>query len=241
MKTRPILFTGPMVRALLDGTKTQTRRIVKPQPEYGRADCDNANAFRVRLKSGGWHHCDPITFAEIYSPYGQPGDRLWVRETWGLCANHDFTDWVRGSVASVTSCPIGRQVEYRADWENDHEPNVWHPSIHMPLWASRLTLEITSIRVERLNDISEEDAEAEGVTSRKISRPWGLENGWSADWSRVGQPNKYAANGKTIAEEDIGLATARHAFCNLWESINGPGSWDANPWVWVVEFKRVMP
>ena len=132
-------------------------------------------------------------------PYGKPGDRLWVRETW-----HDAS-------SSLHSCAL-----YRADGIDLHW-DKWTPSIHMPRWASRITLEITSVRVERLQDISEADALAEGIPSIDTPGAWTL--------PIPANPNLPA----------IYLG----AFCKLWESINGPGSWAANPWVWAIEFRRV--
>lgn len=169
MKERPILFSAPMVRAILDGRKTQTRRVVKLRngqymPPSEKADI---NGWRQMLRN---------------CPYGQPGDRLWVRET-----HFDAKRLNEG------------RILYRAD--GDVSRFGWTPSIHMPRSASRITLEVTGVRVERLQDISEADAVAEGVV-----------------WEQ-GQ-------------------TAINVFETLWESINGAGSWDANPWVWVVEFKR---
>lgn len=162
MKERPILFSGPMVRAILDGRKTQTRRVVKPR--QGMLD----------------------DWTGLPCPYGKPGDRLWVRETCYFEQPHG-------------------EVIYRADpgSEKALDPEFtglrWRPSIHMPRWASRITLEIVNVRVERLQDIRVDDARAEGVTAK-----------WPV-----------------------------HGFRNLWQSINGFGSWDANPWVWVVEFRNM--
>jgi hypothetical protein len=201
---RGILFSAPMVRALLDGSKTQTRRVVKDLPLWKITEIcldaggtgkwmPNGPAPSGRgMAAGHWRAC----------PYGQPGDRLWVRET--------FSD-IYG--AGGDERRRKEEVMYRADGETD--PYVigyrWTPSIHMPRWASRILLEITGVRVERLRDIGVEDIEAEGVVTSDEAI---MEHGCRArvlDWQR------------------------------LWESINGAGSWDANPWVWVVEFKRVLP
>lgn len=179
-----------MVRAILDGRKTQTRRVVKKIPcACGVWDPTETPAIDERGHymeghSGVWW-CECCLSDPIKCPYGKPGDRLWVRETWGRL-------------------DINGTVEYRAD-ENPKSVGVWRPSIHMPRWASRITLEITGIRVERLQDISEDDARAEGVTA--IPLPGGK--------------RCYVAE-----------------FSNLWESINGDGSWNLNPWVWVVEFRK---
>jgi len=178
VKERPILFSGPMVRAILEGRKTQTRRMVKPQPAIATPGC----------------------FDVTKCPYGVVGDCIWVRETWarihdGILHKLDPEPDIR------TPHGNGWSTVYRADGEPYHWSDYgvpWRPSIHMPRWASRITLEIVSIRVERLQDIREEGASAEGVD-------WGTR--------RV------------------------FAFRDLWDSIYG--NWDANPWVWVVEFRRV--
>mgnify|MGYP003441282291 FL=1 len=150
------------------------------------------------------------TFDPAYKcPYGKPGDRLWVRETWGLMANHDVTDWFRDSIVGIPESELRELylVEHAANWRIPSESAYWRPSIHMPRWASRITLEIVSLRVEKLQNISNEDCWNEGMCDatnpeRKANRKW---------------------------------------FSELWESINGLGSWDLNPWVWVVEFKEVNP
>jgi hypothetical protein len=194
MKERPILFTGAMVRALLDGSKTQTRRAVKIKPPLcnppyyatGNVLTDLPRQpgafmeFRYERQAA-----DGASFL-IDCPYGQPGDRLWVRETF---------------------CPMGdtqspSSAWYRADREYP-QVSKWKPSIFMPRWASRVTLEIVSVRVERLQDISSTDAEQEGV---------------KCNMSAKGFVDRYR---------------------DLWERINGAGSWDVNPWVWVVEFRKV--
>lgn len=226
MSERPILLSGPMVRAILDGRKTQTRRVIAKQPfdrswsrhdhriQYvsGRAENqDETDGFHAYSTSSGgeWH---------AKSPFGQPGDRLWLRETW---CNADV-------LFQGYECDPPQVIGYRADlsaridgnstigtdgWNWGHESVKWKPSIHMPRWASRILLEVTDVRVERLQAITEADAEAEGVTE---TMP-----GW---WSG--------------AEGQAGTS-ARAAFCLLWNSLNaarGHG-WDANPWVWVVSFK----
>lgn len=211
MKERPILFSGPMVRALLAGTKTQTRRVVKPTPPAG------ADSF------GTYYHPDPrphfwafggdalMDFA-VPCPYGQPGDRLWVRETWGYFGGDEYLyQQDTGSVG------------YRASQVDglDHIPGGrWRPSIHMPRWASRITLEVTGVRVERLQGISDADAVAEGIEKQED----GI--GWKRGPISGDHPNTATRT-----------AFPKIAFQSLWESINGPDSWAANPWVWAVEFK----
>lgn len=228
MKEHPILFSGPMVRALQDGSKTQTRRVVKPQPTH----FNPVGVPRRVIPTGG-----PSDV--IRCPYGQPGDRLWVRESW------QFYDWTedgqpcaRFAADNATTWPL-RIPEEQADrlneiWaglsapenysiDNHARDRRWRPSIHMPRWASRITLEITGVRVERLQDISEADARAEGVAELPGQA---AERGcwWTAD-PRAGA----SLHGRTPSG----------GFRLLWEQINGPTSWDANPWVWVVEFRRL--
>lgn len=155
MRARPILFSGPMVRALLEGRKSQTRRVVKPQP--------NNVAGPYHPESRGitwvWMARDDFpgyTYAtqDFRCPYGKPGGLLWVRETFGcLCHN---------SMQPMTGC----ELLYRATDDHEDPLSGWRPSIHMPRWASRLTLRLTDVRVERVQDISEEDALAEGCRSQ---------------------------------------------------------------------------
>jgi hypothetical protein len=210
MKERPILFSAPMVRAILAGTKTQTRRVVKPRkdPDFGchMAPCEIAgDEHKARL-----------------CPYGQPGDRLWVRESF----IHEPADYCWEASVSIPSRPAS--TVYRAD-ADDPNGGRWSPSIHMPRWASRITLEVTGVRVERLQDISEVDAIAEGIERGAGFPGWyrGPLAGDSASLQQAGRDFK------------IPTAFPHLAYRALWESINGPGSWDANPWVWVVEFRRV--
>ena len=198
MTERPILFSAPMVRAILAGTKTQTRRVLKGVQPWG-----------VSNGKPEW----AIAGSEPMCPYGQPGDRLWVREThapqpdcWG-----SWERWTRGAGGP------GPVIHYKASDERAWVDR-WRPSIHMPRWASRITLEITSVRVERLQAIGQEDARAEGV-HRNVDGLWS-----GGVWKHLAQPNRYS--------------DPCNAFCDLWASINGGESWDTNPWVWVVEFKR---
>ena len=222
MKERPILFSGAMVRSLLAGTKTQTRRVMKPQPQPNGMWVKSLNNFTCLIDEyppdatiwrggilGGDIH------AEDYCPYGVVGDRLWVRESFMLVGGGD------------PGIPL-----YRANWREDarargleniptDEPKGCTPSIHMPRWAARIILEVTDVRVERLNDISEEDAMAEGIEWNPNLDPCG-----PCKWRHYMKPN-------------TGVFPAPASFESLWDSINGKGSWDANPWVWAVTFKRV--
>lgn len=216
MKERPILFSTSMVRALLSGAKTQTRRAIKRQPPAHVVDfCRFRNPKGDGLAHFGF---DPIKrelqdwFAVC--PYGQPGDRLWVRETFSPISPQDPT--YNG----------GRPIEYDYSATYKHGDRlgdslgikkVWKPSIHMPRAASRITLEITGVRVERLQGITADDAMAEGI----VRLPYG---GYAADTDG----RHYHA------------ASAWYSYGSLWEAINGAGSWEANSWVWVVEFKRLQ-
>lgn len=204
MADRPILFSAPMVRALLAGTKTQTRRPVKPQPDYICQDGTPARSTDTAKVRRG-------QMMTIPCPYGQPGDRLWVREShWWFRDEHDPV------IGYFPPKLTADDVKYRADGEV--QGRTWRPSIHMPRWASRITLEVTTVRVERLQDISEADSVAEGIESAY------------GEWRdyRTDPAINYPV-----------CLTPCASYQTLWESINGPGSWEANPWVWVVSFKRV--
>ena len=206
MRERPILFSAPMVRAILAGTKTQTRRVVKER------------------------HIDaapPVHFLQYLRencPYGQPGDRLWVRETWqGPLIDEELEEEFSQSpdyFKKPAFCAY-RATDTLDAINADGEELGWRPSIHMPRWASRILLEITAIRVERLHEISEADAQAEGVERVVVG----------SGWRRYCDPDS----------EEVGVppcGDARRSFRSLWKYINGAESWSANPWVWVVEFKR---
>lgn len=212
MKERPILFNGPMVKAILDGRKTQTRRIVKPQPQTDHVYIMPDGTLPGVFKNGyteakqigdkiflscraGWMRC----------PYGMGGDRLWVRETWGLCDTEPKDG------------PENAQIFYKATDESrrDMRYQKWRPSIHMPRWASRINLEITGIGIQRIQDISREDAREEGVTTN----PYPTKT--YQDW------------------DDPGVHVV--LFSQLWDSVYAgtEGSWDSNPWVWIIEFRRI--
>ena len=210
-RERPILFSAPMVRAILAGTKTQTRRAMRQQPPEGVQDFAT---FHNPRGDGLAHFAfDPVAreLQEWFAvcPYGQPGDRIWVREAWKHIEGGPVYDAAGGVADSFDPETI-----YRAS--RPKYPGPWKPSIHMPRWASRINLEITGVRLERLQDISEDDARAEGA--------------------RECDP---------VSGREVLLAgpSQRGSFVlhyrDIWEQINGPGSWEANPWVWVVEFKRV--
>ncbi|EPS0123060.1 TPA: hypothetical protein MXU94_003499 [Escherichia coli] len=197
VKERGMIFNDEMVRAILGGNKTQTRRIVE-EKFYGRAV-----AAELLAK-----HC----------PYGQPGDRIWVRETYRV---HGKATDVATLVyrASVRNSWTEQTHRVPAEVCNKPVSEKWTPSIHMPRWASRILLEITNVRVERLNDISECDARDEGVPPAGSLLP--------------DHPG-------TFLTPNGDFAMAKVAFQRLWESIYGEESWSANPWVWVIEFERIQ-
>lgn len=204
-----------MVRPSLAGTKTQTRRVVKRLP----CQCDDFEPEEVsKMSPEGWQlaghsgrwWCKCCTSNDdiVACPYGQPGDRLWVRECFGYCNDEPmFGAFYRA------------EELVQKDYAEENGITRWRRSIHMPRWASRLTLEIAAVRVERLQDISEADAIAEGI-------------------------EPYTDNGvttyKNYLTDEMGGLSAVESYKTLWESINGPGSWALNPWVWVVEFWRVV-
>ena len=213
MKEKPILFSGPMVRAILEDRKTQTRRVMKIQP---RPHVDVSAGFVDGRYTDG---------AQFYKvPYGQPGDRLWVRETfalWHRTSVEYSLEWDTITDKAADALEVygqNIQIAYRADGEDD---SGWRPSIFMPRWASRITLEITEVRVQRLQDISEEDAIAEGIGKQFLPDLKGNRFHWHDD------------------KQDR-CTTAAAAFHGLWDSINGKTyPWYSNPFVWAITFKRV--
>lgn len=254
MKERPILFSAPMVMAILEGRKTMTRRIVKLPSKRDSFVVVERNGSRWPFQSddGESDVCDDGNEHPYACPYGQLGDRLWVRETWRVGAwNEDegkiavdyFADghcrrewlqvrdenlfarlWQQSTDEAIKA--LGQREWYT--WEPGSSPCKWRPSIFMPCEFSRITLEITNVRVERLNDISESDAKAEGINEEEF-------------YPDDGYP---LCVGYTHEKEDKNKAyslytTRAKAFKNLWESINGLDSWNANPWVWVIEFKKI--
>lgn len=230
---RPILMSAPMVRAILAGEKTQTRRVVK-SPSTKHQDVvfvfdDINNAWWPFFSDDGESSVtDDGMEAPIECPYGRPGDRLWVREAWRTDMAYDPY-----SPAQIDS---GASLFYLADDKasrvNHHPecgPHQWgryRPGMFMPRWASRINLEITAVRVERLQDISSRDCLAEGIAEVEF-RP---DDGFPMCLGYMVGPNDGKASLKVTPQE---------AYRELWEQINGPGLWELNPWVWVVEFKRV--
>lgn len=241
MKARPIIFSAAMVRALLAGTKSQTRRVVRLPKDVVEVVVDPGGTIfgpGPYIKAYRHDGCDPPMYPRIRCPYGYPGDRLWVRETWQALHVSVNPETGHGEDIDVpTSIPKdsrnGWKVAYaatdpQADEHRDDRGFSWRPGIHMPRWASRITLEITQVRAQRLHDITEEDALAEGMDPIVAKVP-----------------------------------TARDVFRITWDDINGraqplldddgepvlddnerpimiaPKSWDSNPWVWAVTFKRI--
>lgn len=242
--SKPILFNGEMVRAILAGQKMQTRRLVKPlppSPEAVRALAgDGYHWLTDRHWPEGFRVAGPVWAVrnlggptELRSPYGMPRELLWVRETWAAV-------WPGEEPVPLREC----RVEYRADdpdakypggWPDGmgHDPCCarWKPSIHMPRWASRITLRITDVRVERLQDISEDDARAEGVYSAMPTDGRACDN-FTNDWCRWTRR----------VDPEARTATPRGAFAALWHRINGKQqgcSWKDNPWVWAITFEQV--
>ncbi|MDV0622265.1 hypothetical protein RZO95_09840 [Klebsiella variicola subsp. variicola] len=219
MKERGMIFNGEMVRAILDGRKTQTRRPIKWKQTRFTEIGEREDGSKWPWSEDAEHACDfwhPC-------PFGAVGDRIWVRETFqGPLFDYDLMD---NYCKDPTPFEKPEFCVYKADgvpapefYDADDELHCcWRPSIHMPRWASRILLEITDVRVERLNAISEEDARAEGI----------IDGGCL----NCGEPEPC---GCANPEPD-----ATDAFAYLWQSIYGQDNWNANPWVWVIEFKRV--
>ena len=209
MKEHPILFSTPMVRAILEGRKTQTRRVIQPQSDVMYCDFDdmgwelidgkreNYSAY-FKLPEASWIAPDKPTWRRMKSQFGEPCDRLWVRETFAYCAGDVYvyrSDYLY-DVDSESAMTINMKT-------GETMPLRWRPSIHMPRKASRLTLEIVNVRVERLQEISEEDAISEGFRNLATDTARG---DFSYLWDHI---------------------NAKRGF-----------GWDVNPWVWVIEFKR---
>jgi hypothetical protein len=232
MREHPILFSGEMVRAILDGRKTQTRRLVDVAvagnivwgPKEPRGKRGHARKFVDLTMSNGPEQAAP------FCPFGVPGDRLWVRETWHTEERDDGFDGVR--YAADGAFILIDQTHQAADaWVQAHRrDDRWRPSIHMPRWASRLTLEITGVRVERTQDISEADARAEGIGSELRAGRGSSPNG----------PVWYQGCAHPIKGFPKVFPTAVQAYESLWDSLNAKRApWASNPFVWVVDFKRV--
>lgn len=250
MKERPILFSSEMVKAILDGRKTMTRRVMKPQPVKAEGLADDGNDLWIwaeRKRYGAvtsWAEPDTMTdeWALGTCLYGKVGDRLWVRETFAeMCHQADpfcwcESEWERAEYHYIeykadTGCP------YPGGWSKDDDDEgrpVWKPSVFMPRAASRILLEVTGVRVERVQDISEGDAKAEGV-----------QKNWIGDDCPPEYDDEYLDYRATSKGDYEGFPcySARDSFMTLWDTINearGYG-WDTNPFVWVIEFRRIEP
>ncbi|KAF7958240.1 hypothetical protein AWV80_01330 [Cupriavidus sp. UYMU48A] len=222
VKERPILFSGAMVRAILEGEKSQTRRVLKqatgPSLSVGIEE-EPGVAELSWLYGDGPGHDVHERIKRVACPYGKPGDRLWVRETW----------------SQPTTLDPGPTV-YRADYpacvppgfENipPAESITWKPSIHMPRSLSRIRLEVTDVRVEKLQSMSQNDLWSEGIGEL-------LEDPNSAPGRAFNEAEHYMIGGAPMKH-----IPEMYGFAALWDSLNGAGAWDANPWVWVVEFRR---
>ncbi len=220
MKEHPIIFSADMVKAILEDRKTQTRRVIKPQPPEDAAKVFywwHGSMPKEQCASSGCYYWYPRGLASIDCPYGEPGDRLWVKETFQIVMPWGSVDdeWIGDDIMEVDG-PLGsvkpEQIGY---WWNivykaqDDICSWWRPSIFMPRWASRITLEIVNIRVQRIQEINGDECMLEGIQVK---------------WS---DPNNNMQE--------------KMAFKALWDSINSKRGygWDVNPWAWVIEFKRV--
>jgi len=259
MTERPILFSGEMVKAILEGRKTQTRRIAKfkarePGLNFGWSGlevgnyCTDVPASGIVLQARRGDGCWEDKTYPLHCPYGQPGDRLWVRETWkiasfwegmpmdfqykadgAICEENrsgefapnyeewfERVNWNAEKYLKKSNCEQDEEGNYI--WSADKSPLPWQPSIFMPRWASRLTLEIVKVRVERVQEISDSDIMAEGIENCQYALP---------PYCTHCSGHEHLCN--------------RDRFRDLWDSINAKRgySWESNPWVWVIEFKRI--
>lgn len=218
VKARSILFSGPMVRALLNGSKTQTRRTrgldeVNESPDDWKLLSFQQSLLHNGQWAGFFNSRVDATGLIVTCPYGGPGERLWSRETWAEnesalgvpVIQYRAGGYVIHGATGERRFGTWKDEIYPGDAGEVGEPDKWRPSIHMPRWASRITLEIESVRVERVQEISHADALAEGV-EYDVSKP----DGWPLE-----------------------------RFHKLWNSVNGPGAWGRNDWVWIITFKRV--
>ena len=239
-----MIFNGEMTRAILDGRKTQTRRIMKVQPEHSELGLSRVVESKNGIDDGKyfWSQSDATGLKSrskpFACPFGTVGDRIWVRETWAILGNEDgcCIDW-EGNLCKADKRSAARiyraSCEQRpgdyglwsipddADWKphtKDHQfEGAWRPSIHMPRWASRITLEITNVGVQRLQDISSGDAVREGICQLPASGRYCV------------SPGDQYFGGASLSAKEV--------YSWLWSSIYGEENWKANPWVWVIEFK----
>jgi hypothetical protein len=244
VKETPILMQEDMVLGTLEGRKTNTRRLrgleeVNADPDSWTLNrVDTLDAYckpKYKGRFGAYFHRESkreLQIMPVVCPYGGPGDRLWVREAWNV---RGLAFGKRPSVAAKIAAPGAWR--YRAtdvDWQHG-----WKPSIHMPRVASRLTLEITDVRVERLQDISIDDIGREGVqvpVNAEDDRLFIRVSGKFLPSDYL--PDDFFRDKKPLDKERIDMVVKAH-FASLWESINGPGSWAASPWVWCIAFRRI--
>ena len=228
---KPIIFNGEMVRAILDGRKTQTRRVIKPQPTEQRDGVWYAGDDSGKAEFCFWHDLiEEKPDEQIFCPCGKIGDLLWVRETFVIEHNYNLGDYdppfqdgrpVKYHDAEIDTDPYWEQPHYRATDPtpefyivDDYDPGCsWKPSIHMPRWASRIALEITDVRVERVQDITDEDIMAEGFGYNQLRDDGRMKNGFP------------------IID----------GFADLWDSINAKRGypWGSNCWTWAISFKVI--
>jgi hypothetical protein len=229
-RERPILFSAPMIRALLSGAKTQTRRVIAPGRDGTVAEWRTAWVMdavkRWAPSMDGWWTMavDGGHIGSVQCPYGVPGDRLWVREAFYSDTLSPDTEYQHVHYREgLAHGHFHRRAALHLDGKSGHR-GPWRPSIHMPRWASRITLEVTDVRVQRLQDISEDDARAEGVDADPVEA-------WFDSVGGAGDP--YAAACSKLY---------RFGFAKAWDSINGKRCpWSSNPWTWAISFKRVTP
>lgn len=222
MKERPIIFSTPMVQAILQGRKTMTRRVIKSKTglfQVSKANYEPDAAHFYHDRSVSMLDENERDVGTLFCPYGNPGDRLWVRETWNYGDPNDLVPGeITGDKCGFIGQIDGREVEwvwvYKASCPEVHpikgELN-WKPSIYMPRSASRILLEIINVRVERVQDISEDDAIMEGAEMAMFE----------------------------AVNPDFSTNSYKNGFMKIWTNINGNESWNANPWVWVIEFKKI--
>jgi hypothetical protein len=228
VRERPILFSANMVRAILAGRKSQTRRVILPQPvgAPGKNFCHEPSDPFLS-DDGVWRFmCGEVSYDhnDVRCPFGQPGDRLWVRETFGLgqSIHHSRGGTIYRADVGEPGILHGHQMDaYGREFKGERR---WRPSIHMPRWASRITLEIRDVRVERVQEIAEADAIAEGLKPLAGHR--------TTVQDRDGSP---------LGAHENADYPARERFHDFWDSLNAKRGygWDSNPWVWVVDFSRV--
>jgi hypothetical protein len=229
-----ISFSPPMVRALLEGRKTMTRRVIKPQPQKNSSGLWVWPPYEAKVTNRNWLgfcQSDEQGLKDFFDGPGharkalhaKPGDRLYVREAWRAHAEFDHLP--------PRDIPVGEDIQYLADDPLSPWDAHRRHARFMCRWMGRITLTVTDVRVERLRDISEADARVEGATSR----PGQWQNpDWSMDWSEIGKYSRH--KGGPLYQSDIALGRADWAFASYWDTLHGPGAWEANPWVAAISF-----